>query len=45
MTLVEAIQNKKIVISTNAVGSAKDLIKDGINGFILKAEDEHGIEG
>ena len=43
LTLVEAIQNKKIVISTNAVGSAKDLIKDGINGFILKAEDEHAL--
>lgn len=41
LTLVEAIQNKKIVISTNAVGSAKDLIKNGVNGFILNAEDEH----
>lgn len=28
------------MISTTAVGSAKDLIKDGVNGYLLDAEDE-----
>lgn len=40
LTLVEAIQNGKPVISTNAVGSAKDLIRNGVNGFIIDAMDE-----
>lgn len=40
LTVVEAIQNKKIVISSNAVGSAKDLIRNGVNGFIVDAMDE-----
>lgn len=40
LTLVEAIQNGKPVISTNAVGSAKDLIRNGVNGFIIDANDE-----
>lgn len=43
LTLVEAIQNKKIVISTNAVGSAIDLIKNGTNGFILDATNEYSL--
>lgn len=43
LTLVEAIQNGKPVISTNAVGSAKDLIKNGVNGFILDAGDEEKL--
>ena len=43
LTLVEAIQNRKIVISTTAVGSAKDLIKDGINGYLLNAENDNNL--
>jgi len=38
LTINEAIQHKKIVISTNAVGSANDLIFDGINGYLVEAE-------
>ena len=37
LTLVEAVENRKPVISTTAIGSAIDLIADGENGFLLDA--------
>lgn len=37
LTVVEAIENGKPIISTNAIGSAIDLIRDGENGFLLDA--------
>lgn len=38
LTIGEAIQFDKIVISTYGVGSAIDLIKNGLNGFIVQPE-------
>ncbi|MFQ9299102.1 MAG: glycosyltransferase family 4 protein [Clostridia bacterium] len=38
LTINEAIQFGKVVISTDAVGSAYDLIRDGINGYRIKPE-------
>ena len=37
LTLNEAIQHGKIVIATDAVGSAYELIEDGVNGFRVQA--------
>lgn len=37
LTLNEAVQCGKIIISTDAVGSAYDLISNGKNGYIVKA--------
>lgn len=49
LTVNEAIQHGKPVIATNAVGSAYELIKHGVNGFMLDASDEkmlpHEIAG
>lgn len=36
LTLNEAVQHGKIVIATDAVGSAFELIKEGINGYRVK---------
>ena len=38
LTINEAIQHGKIVISTNAVGSAIDLVENDVNGYIVEAE-------
>lgn len=37
LTLNEAVQHGKIVIATDAVGSAYELIKNGVNGFRIEA--------
>ena len=37
LTVVEAVENGKPIISTTAIGSAIDLIVDGENGFLLDA--------
>lgn len=39
LTLNEAIQHGKILIATDAVGSAYELIVEGINGYRVKPED------
>lgn len=39
LTINEAIQHGKIVIATDAVGSAYELIENGINGFRVKPDD------
>lgn len=41
LTLNEAIQHEKIVVATDAVGSAYELIEDGLNGFRI---DPNSIE-
>lgn len=38
LTLNEALQHKKILIATYAVGSAYELINNGENGFIIEPE-------
>lgn len=43
LTINEAIQHGKVVISTNAVGSAYDLIVNGENGFFINAENEEEL--
>lgn len=43
LTINEAIQHGKIVIATEAVGSAYELIKNNINGFILNVTEEEQI--
>lgn len=43
LTLNEAIQFDKVVISTTAVGSAYDLIEHGINGFCVEPENPEEI--
>lgn len=43
LTLNEAMQFGKPVIATDAVGAALDLIKDGINGFVVKNGDVDGL--
>ena len=44
LTLNEAIEAGKPVISTDAVGSAYDLIEDGLNGFRIKPEDVDALK-
>jgi glycosyltransferase involved in cell wall biosynthesis len=39
LTLNEAMQFRKPVIATDAVGAASDLIEDGVNGFVVKNAD------
>lgn len=38
LTLNEALQHGKVILASNAVGSAWDLIEDGVNGFMFEAE-------
>ena len=38
LTLNEAVQHRKIIIATDAVGSAYELIEDGTNGFRIEPE-------
>lgn len=38
LTLNEAMQFNKVLISTNAVGSAYDLIDNGVNGYMVESE-------
>lgn len=38
LTVNEAIQHKKVVITTEAVGSAYELIENGVNGVVVKPE-------
>jgi len=43
LTLNEAMQFSKPVIATDAVGAAFDLIKDGVNGFVVKNSDVESL--
>lgn len=43
LTLNEAIQHGKVVIATDAVGSAYDLIEEGVNGYRVKAGDVRAL--
>ena len=43
LTVNEAVQFGKPVISTPAVGSAREMIKQGLNGFIVESDDENAI--
>lgn len=43
LVLNEAMQFGKPIISTDAVGSAFDLIKDGVNGFLVKNGDVESL--
>ena len=38
LTLNEAMQFNNILISTDAVGSAYDLIDNGVNGYMVESE-------
>ena len=38
LTLNEAVQNGKIIIATDAVGSAYELIENGVNGFRIQSD-------
>ncbi|MDO5151703.1 MAG: glycosyltransferase family 4 protein [Oscillospiraceae bacterium] len=38
LTLNEAVQHGKVVIATDAVGSAYELIEDGVNGFRVEPD-------
>ncbi|MDM8290910.1 glycosyltransferase family 4 protein [Lactobacillus crispatus] len=40
LTINEAMQFYKPVVSTEAVGSAKDLIQTGVNGYVVEPENE-----
>ena len=40
LTITEAMQFYKPVVSTEAVGSAKDLIQTGVNGYVVEPENE-----
>ncbi|MCD7998281.1 MAG: glycosyltransferase family 4 protein [Clostridiales bacterium] len=42
LTLNEAVQHRKIIIATDAVGSAYELIENGANGF--RVEPENALE-
>lgn len=44
LTINEAIQYKKPVIATEAVGSAWDLIEDGVNGWRIVPEDKNALK-
>ena len=43
MVLNEAMQFGKAVITTDAVGAAPDLVKNGVNGFIVKNSDSDSL--
>jgi len=43
LTLNEAMQFGKPVISTDAVGGAFDLIRDGVSGFVVKNADAQSL--
>lgn len=43
LVLNEAMQFGKAVITTDAVGAAPDLVKNGVNGFIVKNSDSNSL--
>jgi glycosyltransferase involved in cell wall biosynthesis len=43
LVLNEAMQCGKAVITTDAVGAAPDLVKNGVNGFIVKNSDSESL--
>lgn len=43
LVLNEAMQFGKAVITTDAVGAAPDLVKNGVNGFIVKNSDSKSL--
>ena len=43
LVINEAMNAGKVIITTNEVGCAADLVKDGQNGFITKAEDLNSL--
>lgn len=43
LTLNEAIQHGKIIISTDAVGSSYELIEDGVNGYRIEPENNEEL--
>ena len=44
LTINEAVQHGKIVIATDAVGSAYELITDGVNGYRVKPDSVEALK-